>query len=829
MAWDDEAPTEDEIKKADAALGQSNEPSWDAEPPTAEQLKLASSGGPVNLTKPNDLSAQASAGIESVGRGATLGFGDEAAGVTGAIGETLARGLGGADIPAPAGDDSLSRLQNLYAEYRDSARRREEKQKEAFPATTFAGEMAGGFALPGGSLTKGIQGMSKGLQATRLAAVSGLAGGLASAGMTKANPIDQTAEFMGDVGMGTAGGTVLGGAMLPVASALGSGVNKMTKVIKEVPAIAGALEQFRRGLKGEKLVGTEAAQNVGTEMAQFGMDAFKKLIGTSKDPGEVLRSGKLREEILKNAKASGQEIPIEKVDEIINDLREKLLNIKDLSPAAGREAAQLQEILATSKEGKEVQRLKKEALPLKENLIEQKEHLLRDKLVREKGIDPEDISSEFVKTDDPNIVVGRVMQKTKGIDPVNEMEQLVSVQRAKLKVDDGDLRYDFVPGDDPNLTVARVHQKIKPVDTNEEMKQLLSLQRSKKQATENVRPDDFSYEVTPSENPKEMVGRIYQIARDGEGNPTGRKVLQQRIFSPEEVEGTEKVIQQKIFDKRNMSTSMKSLAQKDFQTSELGPQFKESMETVREGGRDLTNPSEVDTLRQGISSFAKMGDKPAQSREVLGAASEATTKLSQALQESVPEYATATTKFGAAKDAVKALGIDESRTPQEARDKIISYLNQLYKEDATGIIAKERLKDFRKELATANPELERSMGPTFEELSRKYELVRETTKPGFLLLGGMTPRGAGYALGNVTGRFLKAVGELPPEGFQQIASKLTSKGTSASVGLAKVLEQAATKDLRGRNALMFSIMQNPAYRKMLEESTPELFQEKKPK
>lgn len=729
-------------------------------PPTDEELKALETY--INKPEPT-LGEQASAGLESVGRGASLGFTDEAAGVTGAIGETLARGLGGANILPPPGDDSLSRLQNLYNEYRDSARRRGDQQKEAMPATTFAGEMAGGFALPGGSLTKGIQGMSKGLQATRLAAASGLAGGASAAGMTEANPLEQPAEFMGDVAMGTAGGTVLGGAMLPVASALGSGGNKMSKVIKEVPAIAGALEQFRRGLKGEKLVGTEAAQNVGSEMAQFGVDAFKKLIGTSKDPGEVLRSGKLREEILKNAKAAGQEIPVEKVDEIINELQEKLLNIKDLSPSAQREAAQLQEIVASSKEGKEVQRLKKEALPLKENPIEQKEHILRDKLVQEKGIDPEDISSEFVKTDDPNVVVGRVMQKTKGINPVDDMEQALSIRRSKMEA-------------------------------------------------EGLRPMDLEVKFEPTDDPNISIARIVQRTRDAEGAETGFKVIEQRKF-----------------DKRDLASGNKVLAQKDFQTSDLGPQYKESMETVREGGRDLTDPSEVDTLRQGIGNFAKMGDKPAQSREVLGAASEATTKLSQALQEGVPEYASATTRFGAAKDAVKALGIDESRTPQEARDKIIGYLNQLYKEDATGIIAKERLKDFRKELATANPELELSMGPVFQELSRKYELVRETTKPGFLLLGGMTPRGAGYALGNVTGRFLKAVGELPPEGFQKMAGKVASKGTSAATGLAKVLEQAATKDLRGRNALMFSIMQNPAYRKMLEESTPELFQEEESK
>lgn len=750
MAWDDKAPTEEEKKSVLEAA------------PTPEELQAIQNY--INKPEPS-LGEHALAGLESIGRGATLNFADELAGVTGAVGEQLARGLGDSDIPSPQGNDALERMSGLYKEYRDTARRQAEQQKETMPVTTFTGELAGGFMLPGGVATKGISQLSKAEKMLKLAK-TGAAGGAAIGLGTTEKELPQLAGepgvFAQEVGIPAVGGALTTTVGLPVASKMIQAGASTGRYIKNIPIIKGSLEAFRRAKAGEKIVGTEALKEIEKEIARFAEEIFPKLKETERTAGQI------QARILKEAEDQGVRLPPESVEKFVNENIEALQNVQSSRPEAIREAAQLQEMLEQAKSGKEVRRIKQEALPLKENPIEQQEYVLRQKLVREKGINPEDVYSEFVPTDDPNVVVGRVVQKMSGKDPVNEMEQLLSIQRSKL------------------------------------------------QRTENLRPEDIRYEFVPTDDPNKTVGRIVHKTRDAEGNLTG-----------------EKITQQKLFDKSDLSPKVKVLSQKPFNVQDLGPQFKEITEKVREGGKDLTLPTQFDVLRRDIASRAKFGEKPASTQEVLGVASTGTTEAKKILEQNIPEFAEALKGTASAKSALESLGLENVLTAEEARNKIIPFIQKLEDTGGNSSVIRARIDDLSKHLQQVNPELAQEIQPMMQNLASKYEIASETSKPGFAKLTGLTARGAAYTASATAGAVtrgaivspLKALGEMVPEQLQGLASRMAASGSKNAVNLAKTLEKAASEDLRGRNALFFALMQNPSYRELLRQYSPEMFKQ----
>lgn len=148
--------------------------------------------------------------MESLGRGAiqgaTFGFGDEIYGA----------GAGAYDKLFGSGDFS-----GTYSKNRDEVRAANDAARESNPGTYFAGEIAGGVALPGASLRVGVKGgqlVNAGLKARSAAAARtgakyGAAYGL---GTAEGDVVDQA---LGTVG-GAVGGGITGG-LLPGAIQLG--------------------------------------------------------------------------------------------------------------------------------------------------------------------------------------------------------------------------------------------------------------------------------------------------------------------------------------------------------------------------------------------------------------------------------------------------------------------------------------------------------------------------------------------------------------------------------------------------------------------------------
>jgi hypothetical protein len=69
-----------------------------------------------------------------------------------------------------------------------------------------------------------------------------------------------------------------------------------------------------------------------------------------------------------------------------------------------------------------------------------------------------------------------------------------------------------------------------------------------------------------------------------------------------------------------------------------------------------------------------------------------------------------------------------------------------------------------------------------------------------------------YGGANIAGNILY---EMTPDAIKKMAGVVSQGGTPAHQALSRILSQAGDKDQIGRNALLFSLQQNPAYRKIL--------------
>lgn len=72
---------------------------------------------------------------------------------------------------------------------------------------------------------------------------------------------------------------------------------------------------------------------------------------------------------------------------------------------------------------------------------------------------------------------------------------------------------------------------------------------------------------------------------------------------------------------------------------------------------------------------------------------------------------------------------------------------------------------------------------------------------------------------NVMRDISSTIAEWTPEQFKSISSKMIQSGDPTAMKLGNILSKTADKDATGRNAVIFSIMQNPSYREFMRDIT----------
>lgn len=202
MAWNDTAPTKEEL----ASLSTSN---WENTPPTPEELQMTQASAPISP-------------LESAGKGAINQFG-LAPMVSGVVNSTPAV------MNALTGTGSFSNILDAYRAARDSSKQKFKDAETANPMSYMAGNLAGGIVpgvLTGGAseaATAGEAAMNGAKVGMGYGALSGF--GNSDADLTKGE-LGKTVE---DTATGGASGALLGSLLGRLGYSIKGSTNKLDK------------------------------------------------------------------------------------------------------------------------------------------------------------------------------------------------------------------------------------------------------------------------------------------------------------------------------------------------------------------------------------------------------------------------------------------------------------------------------------------------------------------------------------------------------------------------------------------------------------------------
>lgn len=727
---------------------------------------------------PREKVSRDSAFMRGAEEGLTLGFASE-------IGSGLGAGmevLSGADLgplggPNPAfapqpGENKLDQFRRLYGEYRKINDPRYEIAAEEHPGPFTLGSIGGGLIapIPGlAQLGKAPQGAGmltnfmKGGSQLQGAAKAGLVGGtVIGAGMSPTNiitnPEQDLPQFANDVIVGGEFGTGLGVAM-PVMQGLANVTGQGLKATGQMVA-KPFKEGFKYGSKGELLVGSEAEGRVQSEITKFGKDLPKEF---QKDLNEL---AKMRRQLIDEAQEAGVQVNWQELDQQIEQALSR--DIKTNLPEVRQQLERFREVIKTAKLGPEVQRVRQIHMP-KEGPTQLGQFAQ---------------NFEMLKQANPAKSLG-----TTADDLQTQLEKFQAEQRA-------------IPG------------KHQPYGEAE-----------------------LIYE--PMQSPGQQLGVIRQPKFDEEGLNVGYNKISSKVVDENEIAslGEPEMIFQKtgepntvigIVRQPQLNKQGKVIGYKELDSSELpieeAAQLKTISETVRSGGRDLQKPEELFRLYKDLEARAQTAHQDVQPLH-----NETAKGLKNLFRKTVPGTQELDDQIHTIKSGLEKLGIDETikLDEKQAMERITNFVNQIESGGATGGKAKENLKDFLSQIAKVDPAKADRLKTQMSEMAEKAKFTKSRQLFGFYLPRPLaTPGEALRAAGNITGLGVHKLSQKAPEELMNMATKFKELRASfpdrypkTAEFLSKELERAANATSeRHKNAILFGTMQNPAYRKMLQES-----------
>lgn len=273
-------------------------------------------------------------------------------------------------------------------------------------------------------------------------------------------------------------------------------------------------------------------------------------------------------------------------------------------------------------------------------------------------------------------------------------------------------------------------------------------------------------------------------------------------------------------------------------TAELPPT--EAFQTVkaRIGGEEDLSARDLHELAKKVASAVSgMKDKYSKSQAL-----QITKDLETFAKESVPGLQHADEVYHAVDQARKLIGLTPGSKFKPSIKNALPFINRLKSAEATtagGETSTAIIKDLVEQVKKFDPKLASEIEEQGGELASKYDFIKRLNKeqggyskfsPPAVLggaigagIGGPTGALLGYGLGHqvgspkaayVAGGLVKKVSENTPEALKTISNVL-STGSKTAQHYAGEVAKAAQKDDIGRNASMYALEQNPAFRQLL--------------
>ncbi len=707
-------------------------------------------------------------------QGPTLGHADEIGAMMGSSLEASTMGdypsvniaTSGPGLQADNHPDA-QQLSDLYKEYLSFNRQRYKDAEQANPGNFTAGAVVGSALIPNAAFGKlGVLAKDAGTltKVAKGAGIGAVGGAVTGAGNSEA-PV-MSGEFADDVLTGFEYGGVIG-AGIPAAVGTSKGIYEGTKYLA-TPFLKG----FKPGLRGITFLGESAEKAIQAKVSQYGDEATQKFMT------ELNGLATIKKELIKAAEASGNRINSKEIDEMIV----KRLGDDPMSnlPFVRREMEELREILATAKEGPVVEKVERVFYGDKPTKIEQ---------FKQKAM-------------------GREV-----LDKVNSVAPQTPDDVAKFEAD---------------LAKRQREQKMVPGGTD-------------------PRPIELEYRTTGE--PGQIHGVQKQAQFDADGNPIGYKKVASKVLNTEAPQGPQKfelifeatddpnmllaIHRRPVVDPKSGKVTGYQDVKSQLVPKEEAAKYKDISVVGRGGGRDLSRPTEMWQLYKDLKQKSMYGDKSFQSQEAQETAGGLIKDINGLMRGTVPGVAETDAKIASLKRGLEFLGIEDTINvdPVKIRNKIIDLINKQENLGGSGGKARNQVDDFRDAIKDHYPELANEverMVLDLGEQAKASKAVAGLTEAGMM----NTVKRSSMAVGNAIGLGVHKTGKAISSGLQSVnkhsPEKLTAMGTAlinsqgskATVELGKILLKAATEPERARNAILFGLMQNPAYRKKLDEMSP---------
>lgn len=199
--------------------------------------------------------------------------------------------------------------------------------------------------------------------------------------------------------------------------------------------------------------------------------------------------------------------------------------------------------------------------------------------------------------------------------------------------------------------------------------------------------------------------------------------------------------------------------------------------------------------------------------------------IREAIANASPSVAEANSEFKPIANATKLLKLKNaggSFKPENTQvENLNTYISRYKDNTRAGDVARSRINGALDLIRQTNPELADTMQAKINETAQQMYLGRKASNETLFghgisgIIGGASTKAANVG-GQVYGGISKILVGLPKEGLKTVASHISETGGEVGQKLGNVLNEAADRDDIGKNALIFSIMQQPAYRQLLD-------------
>lgn len=672
-------------------------------------------------------------------------------------------------------------LKELYNEYLEANKKKFKAAQETNPISFTTGEVGGGLlGFKGANMLAKPALAAAASKAPNLAAtgqvmnklypnaIPALAGGAIAAEGASEFPI-ASPEGMEDIGQGVAGGLSASQLLPPViggvaktARATAKGGKALTKFGSELLTGGEAANAYNQGLKGELLVGKDAAKRVSGEINQFGQEVPQLL------QNELNQLATQKESIIRIAQENGVRIDPNDVD---NFMLEHMNAPPGHRPKVINEMQQLKDMLEDARSGPEIKQITRRYFGNGNT---------------EKG----EFANLFAKKQAEMAALEKeTQQRVTPTTQKQDFEQLFAQKQAEQRAAPGsmsptplELHYEPIEGQ-PHKVLGMIRQPQTDGDGH-----FIGYKTVSKQVIEPDAPPfdqpKLKMTMTPTEVPGKSLGQIHQAQFDEKGNFLKYKTVSSKLLSDEEA-----------------------------------ADFKDMAETVRAGGRDLTEPEQLLDLYKNLKEKSRFGSEPFGTAEVQKETGMAIQNIQELLRKNISELEPTDANIAALKRAQEILGnLDEQKDPYSAVRIIGGLISKSGDSSLSGDLAQRKLADAMNQIKLANPQLGHELEARAMDLANKLNVTAAAAEKVYLPRPLATPQAFVAKGANLLGY---SIGQVTPDWMRQTASAIGRKGGQAGKMLSNVLNKAAEKDDQTRTAIMFGLMQQPGYREMLKEYMPQ--------